>query len=116
MACTNGKCELAGRVRYYREAGVEALREGNVAQAEKLLRQAIDLAERDQAVDISVAQSVYRLGQVLHHAGRHDEAAGEFEKALSLVRARAGSESKLYRKILGHYEQALPERSRAAMQ
>lgn len=116
MACTNGKCELAGRVRYYREAGVEALREGNVAQAEKLLRQAIDLAERDQAVDSSVAQAVYRLGQVLHEAGRPDEAADEFEKALALVRSRAGGESKLYRKIFSHYERAFPERSRAVLQ
>jgi tetratricopeptide (TPR) repeat protein len=116
MACKNGKCELAGRVRYYREAGVEALREGDVTQAEKFLRQAIDLAERDQAVESSVAQAVYRLGLVLHEAGRPDEAANEFEKALDLARARGGSGSKLYRKILGHYAQALPERSRTVMQ
>jgi tetratricopeptide (TPR) repeat protein len=116
MACRNGKCELAGRVRYYREAGVEALREGNVVQAEKLLRQAVDLAERDQAVDTSLAHAAYRLGQVLSEAGRPDEAASEFEKALALVRGRAGSDSKLYRKILGHYERALPERALAVRQ
>ena len=113
MACTNGKCALAGRVRYYREAGMEALRAGDTGQAESLLRRAIDLAERDQAVDITVAHSAYQLGQVLHEAGRADEAAGQFERALTLVAGRAGSQSKLYRKIYGHYEQVLPERARA---
>lgn len=116
MACSGGKCELAGRIRYYREAGMEALREGNLEQAEKQLRLAVDLAVRDEAVDISVAQSAYRLGLVLHQAGRPDEAAGEFTRALSLVEARAGNESKLYQKILGHFEQAMPDKARAVMQ
>ena len=113
MACSGGKCELAGRIRYYREAGMEALREGNLEQAEKQLRLAVDLAVRDEAVDISVAQSAYRLGLVLHEAGRSEEAAGEFERALALVGARAGNQSKLYRKILGHFTTAMPERARA---
>lgn len=113
MACKSGKCQLAGRVRYYREAGMQALRDGDMGQAENMLRRAVDLAERDQAVDITVAQSAYQLGQVLHEAGRADEAAGQFERALTLVRGRAGSESKLYRKMYGHYEQVLPERARA---
>jgi tetratricopeptide (TPR) repeat protein len=95
---------------------MEALREGNLPEAEAKLRLAVELAERDEAVDISVAQSAYRLGLVLHEAGRPEEAAGEFERALALVGGRAGSESKLYRKILRHYEQALPERARALRQ
>jgi len=107
---------LAGRIRYYRETGMEALRVGKLEQAEKQLRLAVDLAVRDQAVDISVAQSAYRLGLVLHEAGRPDEAAGEFERALALVGARAGSESKLYRKILGHYAEVMPERARTVLQ
>lgn len=111
MACSGGKCALAGRIRYYREAGMEALREGQVAEAEKLLRLAVDLGERDQAVDTTKAHSIYRLGLVLHEAGRPDEAAGEFERALDLVRNRGGEESKLYRKIFGHYEAVLPDRA-----
>jgi len=67
---------LAGRIRYYREAGMEALREGRVGQAEELLRLAVDLGDRDQAVDTTKAHSIYRLGLVLHEAGRPDEAAG----------------------------------------
>ena len=115
MACSGGKCAVAGRIRYYREAGMEALREGSVGRAEELLRLAVDLGERDQAVDTAKAHSVYRLGLVLHEAGRPDEAAGEFERALALVRDRGGSDSKLYRKILDHYRQLLPERAPAGM-
>ena len=107
---------MAGRIRYYREAGMEALREGRVGQAEELLRLAVDLGDRDQAVDTTKAHSIYRLGLVLHEAGRPDEAAGEFERALDLVRNRAGRDSKLYRKIFGHYEKALPERARGVAQ
>lgn len=113
MACSGGKCELAGRIRYYREAGMEALREGDVDRAEKMLRLAVDLGERDQAVDTTKAHSIYRLGLVLSEAGRHDEAAGAFEQALALAGGRAGTGSKLYRKIFDHYEAALPERARA---
>lgn len=116
MACTTGKCELAGRIRYYREAGMEALREGNLTQAEAQLRLAVELAERDEAVDTTLAQSSYRLGLVLSRTGRHDEAADAFERALTLVGSRAGSDSKLYRKIFDHYERALPERARALNQ
>lgn len=111
MACTNGKCELAGRIRYYREAGMVALREGDLSQAEAQLRLAVALAERDEAVDTTLAQSSYRLGLVLSESGRHDEAAQAFERALALVDGRAGSDSKLYRRILGHYQRALPQRA-----
>ena len=69
------------------------------------------VGERDQAVDTTKAHSIYRLGLVLHEAGRPDEAAGEFERALDLVRNRGGEESKLYRKIFGHYEAVLPDRA-----
>jgi len=52
---------------------------------------------------------------VLHEAGRPEEAAGEFERALALVRDRGGSDSKLYRKILDHYREVLPERASAGL-
>lgn len=113
MACTNGKCELAGIVRRLREAGMDALREGDVGQAEELLRESVVLSEEGGALDVSTANSVYRLGLALSEAGRIDEAVTQFEKALALVRERAGCGSKLYKTILGHFSAALPGRAPA---
>lgn len=107
MACTNGKCVLAGNVRKLREAGMEALREGDTGQAETLLRRSVELSEASGGVPTATANSTYRLALALHEAGRSNEAAEHFERALALVRDRAGSESKLYRKILCHFAEAL---------
>ncbi len=114
MACTNGKCELSGHVRRLREAGMDALREGDVDQAEDLLRRSVALSEAGGGVSTATANSVYRLGLALHEAGRQDEAAAEFEKALTLVRDRAGCGSKLYQTILGQFAQVLPARAHPA--
>ncbi len=112
MACTNGKCVLCGQVRQLREAGMEALRQGDVEQAETLLRRCVDMSE-DGGLDVVTANAAYRLALALHEAGRVDEAAGQFERALELVRQRAGCDSKLYKTILGHFAQALPEQALA---
>lgn len=114
MACTNGKCELSGNVRRLREAGMEALRGGDADQATALLRRSVALSEAGGGVVTATAHSVYRLGMALYEAGRQDEAAREFEKALTLVRDRAGCGSKLYQKILGHFAKALPARAHPA--
>jgi Flp pilus assembly protein TadD len=111
MACTNGKCELSSNVRQLREAGMEALHQGDVTGAEALLRRSVALSEAGGGVETATAHSVYRLGMALHEAGRTEEAAREFEKALTLVRDRAGCGSKLYRTILGHFAEALPARA-----
>ncbi|EHJ48214.1 hypothetical protein DFW101_2208 [Solidesulfovibrio carbinoliphilus subsp. oakridgensis] len=114
MACTNGKCELSSSVRQLREAGMDALRDGDVDQAENLLRRSVAMSEAGGGVATATANSVYRLGLALHEAGRQDEAAAEFEKALTLVRDRAGCGSKLYQTILGHFARALPARAHPA--
>lgn len=114
MACSGGKCELSGNVRRLREAGMDALRDGDVGQAEDLLRRSVALSEAGGGVATATANSVYRLGLALHEAGRQEEAAMEFEKALTLVRNRAGCGSKLYQTILGHFAKALPARAHSA--
>ena len=113
MACTNGKCELSSSVRQLREAGLEALDRGDMEGAEALLRRSVALSEKGGGVNTATAHSVFRLGQALHEAGRADEAAREFEKALTLVRERAGCGSKLYQTILGHFAEILPGRAPA---
>lgn len=113
MACTNGKCELASNVRRLREAGMEALRDGDVDEAEDLLRRSVRLSEDGGGVATATAHSVYRLGLALHEAGRFEEAADAFEKALALVRERAGCGSKLYQKILGQFARVMPARAPA---
>lgn len=114
MACVGGKCELSGNVRRLRDAGMEALRGGDVDQAEDLLRRSVALSEAGGGVTTATANSVYRLGLALHEAGRTDEAAREFEKALTLVRDRAGCGSRMYQTILGHFAKVLPERAHPA--
>jgi tetratricopeptide (TPR) repeat protein len=111
MACTNGKCVLSGNVRRLREAGMDAYNEGDLGKAEVLLRQSVELSEVGGGLDVTTANSAYRLALTLHEAGRHDEAAEQFEKALTLVRERAGCASKLYKTILGHFAQAIPVRA-----
>ncbi|UJX41879.1 tetratricopeptide repeat protein [Desulfovibrio sp. JY] len=111
MACVNGKCQLASSVRQLREAGMEALRDGDMVGAEALLRRSVAMSEAGGGVATATAHSVYKLGMALHAAGRQDEAAEQFEKALWLVRERAGCDSKLYRKILGHFAEAMPSRA-----
>ncbi len=111
MACKDGKCELSGRVRRLREAGMDALRAGEVEQAETLLRQSVDVSEAGGGINVVTAQSTFQLARVLHEAGRHDEAAEQFEKALALVRGRAGCGSRLYRTILGEFAQTLAVRA-----
>ena len=113
MACTNGKCELSASVRQLREAGMEALKHGDLEGAEALLRRSVALSENGGGVETATAHSVFRLGLALHEAGRSDEAAEEFEKALTLVRNRAGCGSKLYQNILGHFAAVLPARAPA---
>lgn len=108
MACTNGKCELSSSVRELREAGMEALERGDVGGAEALLRRAIALSEAGGGVETATAHSVYRLGLTLHAAGRTEEAAREFEKALTLVRQRAGCGNKLYQAIFDQFAAVLP--------
>jgi len=93
-----------------------AFRAGETGQAETLLRQAVDAAEAGGGINVVTAQSTYKLALVLHEAGRHDEAAEQFEKALALVRGRAGCGSKLYRTILGEFAQALSVRACAVGQ
>jgi len=107
MACENGKCALAAQVRKYRDEGMEALKAGDLEQAETLLRRSLNLSEIGGGLDVGAAQSGYRLALTLARAKRHDEAASHFEKALSLARGRAGSRSKLYRTILGHFSRSL---------
>lgn len=111
MACTGGKCMLSGQVRQLREAGMSALGSGDLDQAESYLRQSVELAETDGGLDVVTANSAYRLAMTLHQAGRPDEAADQFEKALTLARGRAGCGSKLYKTILGHFAEALPARA-----
>ena len=111
MACTGGKCMLSGRVRQLRQAGMSALDIGDLDQAESFLRQSVELAETDNGLDVVTANSAYRLAMTLHQAGRGDEAADQFEKALALARGRAGCGSKLYQTILGHFAAALPSRA-----
>ena len=111
MACVNGKCQLASSVRELREAGMDALRDGDVGGAEALLRRSVAMSEAGGGVSTATAHSVYKLGLALHAAGRPDEAAEQFEKALALVRERAGCASKLYKTILGHFAQAIPVRA-----
>lgn len=111
MACTNGKCELSSNVRQLREAGMEALHHGDTQGAEALLRRSVALSESGGGVETATAHSVFRLGLALNEAGRTEEAAREFEKALTLVRRRAGCGSKLYQTILGHFAAALPSRA-----
>lgn len=111
MACTNGKCELAGNVRRLREAGMDALREGDAGRAEGLLRRSVELSEAGGGVATATANSTYRLALALHKAGRHDESAQHFEKALTLVRDRAGCGSKLYQKILDQFAAVMPSRA-----
>lgn len=111
MACVNGKCQLAAGVRELREAGMDALRGGDVDGAEALLRRSVALSEAGGGVTTATAHSVYRLGLALHAAGRPDEAAEQFEKALWLVRERAGCNSKLYQKILSQFARILPTRA-----
>jgi len=113
MACTGGKCVLSGNVRRLRVAGMEALQEGKMEQAETLLRQAVALSEAGGGVNVATAHSTYQLAVALHEAGRSDEAAEQFVKALELVRSRAGRGSKLYKTILGSFAQALPARAQA---
>jgi tetratricopeptide (TPR) repeat protein len=113
MACTNGKCVLAGNVRRLREAGMEALRAGDAGEAEALLRRSVEASEHGGCLDVSTAHSTYRLALALNQTGRYDEAAEQFEKALTLARGRAGSGSKLYKTILGHFAQTLPARAKA---
>ena len=111
MACTGGKCLLTSKVRKLRETGMDAMASGDLGQAEELLRQSVELGETDGGLDVVTANSAYRLALTLHEAGRPDEAADQFEKALTLARGRAGCGSKLYQKILGHFAQALPSRA-----
>ncbi len=107
MACENGKCALTGEVRKLRDAGIAALRAGDVGQAESLLRRSVALSEDGGGLDVSTAHSAYRLALALHRADHHDEAARHFEKAMALARQRAGCGSKLYRTILGHFARSL---------
>ena len=111
MACVNGKCRLASSVRELREAGMDALAGGDLEGAEALLRRSVAMSEAGGGVTTATAHSVYRLGQALHAAGKHDEAAEQFEKALWLVRERAGCGSKLYQKILRLFAEAMPARA-----
>lgn len=111
MACTGGKCLLTSKVRKLRETGMEAMASGDLRQAEELLRQSVELGETDGGLDVVTANSAYRLALALHEAGRADEAAGQFEKALTLARGRAGCGSKLYQTIYGHFAAALPDRA-----
>ena len=111
MACVGGKCMLTSQVRRLREAGMDAMDAGDLDQAETLLRQSVTLAENEAGLDVVTANASYRLALTLHKAGRHDEAAEEFEKALTLARGRAGCGSKLYQTILGHFAAALPARA-----
>ena len=111
MACTGGKCMLSGQVRQLREAGMDALRTGDLGEAEAYLRRSVALAETDAGLDVVTANAAYRLALALHQSGQHDEAAQQFEKALTLARGRAGCGSKLYKTILGHFAEALPARA-----
>jgi tetratricopeptide (TPR) repeat protein len=111
MACTGGKCLLTSKVRKLRETGMEAMASGDLHQAEELLRRSVALAETDAGLDVVTANSAYRLALALHQSGQHDEAAQQFEKALTLARGRAGCGSKLYKTILGHFAEALPARA-----
>jgi tetratricopeptide (TPR) repeat protein len=101
---------LMSQVRQLREAGMGAMQAGDLGQAESYLRQSVTLAENEAGLDVVTANAAYRLALTLHRAGRHDEAGEQFEKALTLARARAGCGSKLYKTILGHFAQALPAR------
>ena len=111
MACVNGKCQLSSSVRQLREAGMDALREGDVLGAEALLRRSVAMSEAGGGVSTATAHSVYRLGLALHAAGRPDEAAEQFGKALTLVRDRAGCGSKLCQKILAQFAAVMPSRA-----
>lgn len=102
---------LSGKVRRLREAGMDAMASGDLGGAETYLRQSVELAETDGGLDVVTANSAYRLAMTLHQAGRADEAAEQFEKALTLARGRAGCGSKLYKTILGYFAEALPDRA-----
>lgn len=98
-------------MRRLRNAGMDALFEGDVPRAEALLRRSLLLSEDSGGMDVSSARSAYRLALALHEAEHHDEAARYFEKALTLVRQRAGSGCKLYKTILGHFARTFTARS-----
>jgi len=88
----------ASRITHLTRTGMKAFSDGNLANAEFLLQQALRQA-RQLNSDTFEAKIRNNLGLVCFKAGRLQEAREHFGHALAFIGGRIGSENRLYRAV-----------------
>ncbi|MCK9240457.1 tetratricopeptide repeat protein [Desulfocurvus sp.] len=106
--CSGGcRCKVLGRIRDLSRAGMQALDIGSHGEAERLLREALDLGRTVGAGAVIDAKTRNCLGIVLHSAGRMVEALAEYHRALTLIEGRVGVDNRLYRVVAANSRKAV---------
>jgi hypothetical protein len=106
--CAGGcRCKILGRIRDLSRAGMQALDDGSHGEAERLLREALDLGRSVGAGAVIDAKTRNCLGIVLHSSGRMIEALAEYHRALTLIEGRVGVDNRLYRVVAANSRKAI---------
>ena len=79
--------DIVTQVRWRTARAMVLARRGRNAEAEELVREAIEIAAATEYLN-SLAESFLSLGEVSHLAGRHPEAADAIREAIRLYEAK----------------------------